>query len=433
MNDHDHIPRLLLKGGRVLCPGSGRDQTADLLLDQGIVAAIGPELAEPGSQVIDCAGLLVTPGLIDLHVHLREPGQEYKEDIASGGAAAAAGGFSAVCAMPNTSPVNDSRAITEYILGRARQSGACRVHPVGAITRGLKGELLTEMAELKDAGCVAVSDDGRPVADSRMLRRAMEYAAGFGLPVICHSEDLRLSAGGVMHEGPTATRLGLKGIPAQAEVIAVERDLNLAGLTGARVHIAHVSCAGSVEAVRRAKERGWAVSCETAPHYFSLIDAEVGNYDTHRKMNPPLRSADDRQAILAGLAEGVIDAVATDHAPHSSLEKLVEFDIAAFGVTGLETSLALVLGLVRQGALDLGQALALMTSRPAACLGLPGGSLEPGGPADVTVIDPGLAWTVEPERMRSKSRNTPFAGWSLSGRAILTICGGRITHRLTEA
>mgnify|MGYP000882760230 CR=1 FL=1 len=433
MNEHSQTPRLLLKGGRVLCPATGRDETSDLLLDQGRVAAIGAGLDASGAQVIDCAGKLVTPGLIDLHVHLREPGQEYKEDIASGTAAAAAGGFSAVCAMPNTSPVNDSRAVTEYILGRAREAGSCRVYPVGAISRGLKGELLSEMAELKDAGCVAVSDDGRPVPDSRLLRRAMEYAAGFDLPVICHSEDLRLSAGGVMHEGPTATRLGLKGIPAQAEVIAVERDLNLAGLTGARVHIAHVSCAGSVEAVRRAKERGWAVSCETGPHYFSLTDAEVGNYDTHRKMNPPLRAADDRQAILAGLAEGVIDAVATDHAPHSSLEKLVEFDIAAFGVTGLETSLALVLGLVRRGVLDLGAAIARLTSGPAACLGLPGGSLALGGPADVTVIDPNLAWSVDPERMRSKSRNTPFAGWELIGRAILTICGGRITHRLTEA
>ncbi|MCA1905400.1 MAG: dihydroorotase [Desulfarculus sp.] len=433
MSEPNQPPRLLLKGGRVLCPATGRDETADLLLAEGRVAAIGPDLTDPAAQVLACAGKLVTPGLIDLHVHLREPGQEYKEDIASGTAAAAAGGFSAVCAMPNTSPVNDCRAVTEYILGRAREAGSCRVYPVGAISKGLQGELLSEMAELKDAGCVAVSDDGRPMPDSRLLRRAMEYAAGFALPVICHSEDLRLSAGGVMHEGPTATRLGLKGIPAQAEVIAVERDLNLAGLTGARVHIAHVSCAGSVEAVRRAKERGWAVSCETAPHYFSLVDADVGNYDTHRKMNPPLRSPDDRRAVLAGLAEGVIDAVATDHAPHSSLEKLVEFDIAAFGVTGLETSLALVLGLVRQGVLDLGQAIARLTSGPAACLGLPGGRLLVGGPADVTVIDPNLAWSVDPERMRSKSRNTPFAGWELIGRAILTICGGRITHRLTEA
>ncbi len=421
---------LLLKGGRLLCPASGLDQAGDLLIKDGLIAAVGRDLAETGAQVIDCAGLLVTPGLIDLHVHLREPGQEYKETVASGSAAGAAGGFTGVCSMPNTNPVNDSRAVTELILAKARQAGLCRVYPVGAITLGLKGQAMAEMAELKEAGCVAVSDDGRPVADSRLLRRAMEYAAGFDLPVICHSEDLRLSAGGVMHEGPTATRLGLKGIPAEAEVICVERDLNLARLTGARVHIAHVSCAGSLEAVARAKDAGLAVTCETAPHYLMLCDQDVGDYDTNFKMNPPLRTPADSRALRRGLAEGLIDAVATDHAPHSILEKEVEFDQAAFGVVGLETALGVVLQLVEEGSLSLPQAISRLSSAPAQALGLPGGRFQEGSPADVTVIDTARPWTVDPGQFRSLSRNTPFAGRVLPGRAVLTILGGRITHRL---
>ncbi|CAO0821620.1 Dihydroorotase [Desulfarculales bacterium] len=421
---------LLLKGGRLLCPASGLDQAGDLLIKNGLVAALGRDLDEPGAQVIDCAGLLVTPGLMDLHVHLREPGQEYKETVASGSAAAAAGGFTGVCSMPNTSPVNDSCAVTELILHKARQAGLCRVYPVGAITQGLKGQALSEMAELKEAGCVAVSDDGHPVADSRLLRRAMEYAAGFDLPVICHSEDIRLSAGGVMHEGPTATRLGLKGIPAEAEVICVERDLNLARLTGARVHIAHVSCAGSLKAVARAKDAGLAVTCETAPHYLMLCDRDVGDYDTNFKVNPPLRTPADGRALRRGLADGVIDALATDHAPHSILEKEVAFDQATFGVVGLETALGVALHLVEEGGLSLHQAVSRLTSAPAQALGLPGGRLQEGSPADVTVIDTARPWTVDPGRFRSLSRNTPFTGSSLPGRAVLTILGGRITHRL---
>ncbi len=425
-------PNLLLKGGRLLCPQSGLDQTGDLLVRDGRIAELDGPLNLDGVEVMDCAGLVVAPGLIDLHVHLREPGQEYKETVATGSAAAAAGGFTAVCCMPNTSPVNDSRAVTELILERARQAGLCRVHPVGAITPGLKGEGLSEMAELKEAGCVAVSDDGRPVNDSRLLRRAMEYAAGLDLPVICHSEDLRLAAGGVMHEGPHATRLGLRGIPSEAEVVCVERDLNLARLTGARVHIAHVSCAGSVAAVRRAKEAGARVTCETAPHYLALTDRDVGLYDTNFKMNPPLRSAEDRRAVQRGLAEGVIDLVATDHAPHSRLEKEVEFDQAAFGVVGLETALGVLLDLVEAGELSLFQLVARLTAAPAAALGLPGGVLREGQPADVVVFDPKRPWTVEPERFLSRSRNTPFAGRRLPGRAVLTLLGGRVTHRLGE-
>ncbi|RJX36521.1 MAG: dihydroorotase [Desulfarculus sp.] len=423
---------ILLKGGRLLCPATGLDQTGDLLISRGRIAALGGKLAAEGALAIPCAGLTVAPGLIDLHVHLREPGHEYKETIVSGTAAAAAGGFTAVCSMPNTKPVNDCRAVTEMILERAAKEGSARVYPVGAITPGLLGQGLTEMAELAEAGCVAVTDDGRPVADARLLRRAMEYATGFGLPVICHSEEGSLSAGGVMHEGPTATRLGLAGIPAEAEVIAIERDLALAGLTGARVHIAHVSCAGSVRAIARAKQAGLRVSAETAPHYLTLCDQDVGEYDTHCKMNPPLRSAADREAVRRALAEGVLDAVATDHAPHSVLEKELEFDQAAFGVVGLETALGVMLELVAEGVLTLPQVVQLLSAAPAALLGLPGGRLAKGGPADVTVIATDSPWVVEPGKFRSLSANTPFAGRSLPGRAAVTICGGRITHRLDQ-
>ncbi|MCB2226423.1 MAG: dihydroorotase [Desulfarculaceae bacterium] len=424
---------ILLKGGRLLCPASGLDKKGDLLLAKGRVEAVGSKIDPPKSaKVIDCSGKVVAPGFIDLHVHLREPGQEYKETIASGTAAAAAGGFTAVCCMPNTDPVNDSAAVTEQILERAAKAGSARVYPVGAITPGLAGKALTQMAELKDAGCVAVSDDGHPVSDSRLLRRAMEYASGFDIPVVCHSEEKSLSAGGAMHEGPTSTRLGLPGIPAQAEVIAVERDLALAGLTGARVHICHISCAGSVEALRRAKEAGWAVSGETAPHYLALCDEDVGEYDTHRKMNPPLRSAADREAVRRGLAEGIIDAVATDHAPHSVLEKELEFGLAAFGVTGLETALGIILELVNEGLMSLSQAIERLTASPARILGLPGGSLAKGGPADVCVFDPAAPWVVEPEAMLSMSKNTAFAGRTLPGRAVLTIRGGKVTHQAKE-
>jgi dihydroorotase len=423
---------MLLKGGRLVCPASSLDEVGDLLIADGRLAALGGEMDAGEAERVDCRGLVVCPGLVDPHVHLREPGHEYKETVASGGRAAAAGGFTAVCCMPNTAPVNDCRAVTDFILERAAAAGHARVHPVGAITRGLAGEELTEMAELAEAGCVALSDDGRPVPTARLMRRALEYASSFGIPVICHSEELSLAAGGAMHEGPTATRLGLEGIPAQAEVLAVERDLGLAELTGARVHLAHVSCAGSVEALMRAKARGVACSAETAPHYLFLCDEDVGDYDTHRKMNPPLRSAEDRQAVRNALAQGVIEVVATDHAPHSVLEKEVEFDRAAFGVVGLETSLGLMLKLVEEGVLTVAQLVQRMTSGPARILGLAGGRLAQGAPADVTVIDPRRPWRVEPAGFHSQSRNTPFAGWELPGRAVLTICGGRVTHRLED-
>jgi dihydroorotase len=423
---------LLLKGGRILCPATNKDETGDILIQGAKIAALGGKLKAGDAKVVDCSGLVVAPGLIDLHVHLREPGHEYKETIATGSAAAAAGGFSAVCCMPNTVPVNDTRAVTEMILEKAQAAGKSRVYPVGAISTGLKGEKLTEMAELKEAGCVAVSDDGRPVTDSQLLRRAMEYAGTFDLPVICHSEDLALSRGGVMNEGPVSTRLGLKGIPAAAEALAVERDLALALLTGARVHIAHVSCAGSMEAVRRAKERGARVTCETAPHYLDLIDEDIGEYDTHTKMNPPLRSAADREALRQGLAQGLIDMVATDHAPHSVLEKEVEFDRAAFGIIGLETALGVMLKLRDQGVLSLSQVIERMSAAPASALGLEGGRLDQGGPAHVTVIDPARPWVVDPDKFQSLSRNCPWAGQTLPGRAVMTINSGRVTFKLKE-
>ena len=422
------MSRLLIKNGRLYCPAARLDETGDLLIEKGRIAALGGEIQAGDAEELDVSGLLVTPGLIDAHVHLREPGQEYKETVATGSAAAAAGGFTQVLCMPNTDPVNDNRAVTDFILEKARQAGLCRVRPVGAITKGLKGEVMTEMADLKEAGCVAVTDDGRPVEDSRVLRRAMEYAATFDLPVVCHSEDLRLSKGGVMHEGPVSARLGLSGIPAEAEVMAVERDISLAGLAGARVHIAHLSCRGSLEAVRRAKAKGVKVTCETAPHYLFLTEDDLAGYGTHFKMNPPLRTADDVAAMREGLADGSIDMVSTDHAPHSELEKKVEFDLAAFGVIGLETSLGLILKLVREGVLELARAVEAMTAAPSAAFGLGGGSLIKGGPADICVIDLDQKWLVEPGKFKSRSRNCPFAQSELTGRAVYTILDGRPTH-----
>ena len=419
------MSRLLIKNGRLFCPATHLDETGDLLIEDGRIAVLGGVIQAGDAEEMDVTGLLVAPGLIDAHVHLREPGQEYKETIATGSAAAAAGGFTQVLCMPNTDPVNDNRAVTEFILEKAAEAGLCRVRPVGAITKGLKGGVMTEMADLKEAGCVAVSDDGRPVEDSRVLRRAMEYAATFDLPVVCHSEDLSLSRGGVMHEGAVSARLGLAGIPAQAEVSAVERDISLAELTGARVHIAHLSCRGSLEAVRRAKQKGVKVTCETAPHYLFLTEDSLSGYGTHFKMNPPLRTADDVKAMRQGLADGTIDMVATDHAPHSELEKKVEFDLAAFGVIGLETSLGLVLELVREGVMDLARAVEAMSAAPAAAFGLGGGSLIKNGPADISVLDLDEKWLVEPGGFKSRSRNCPFAKSELTGRAVCTILDGR--------
>jgi dihydroorotase len=423
--------KLVLRGGRVIDPRRGFDAEADVLLVDGVVAGIGTSLAGSGGrdvQVVDARGRWVVPGLIDLHAHLREPGQEYKEDVATGTRAAASGGFTAVCAMPNTTPPNDNRAVTELIVERARKVGVVRVYPIGAITKGLAGESLAEMGELKEAGCVAVSDDGKPVMNAELMRRAMEYARTFGLPIIQHCEDLSLSAGGAMNEGPVATRAGIRAQPTSAESAMVARDLELCALTGARYHVAHVSSADSIRLIAAAKKRGLPVSCEVTPHHLTLTDEACAKYDTNAKCNPPLRGAADVEALRAALADGTIDAVATDHAPHSPVEKEVEFEQAAFGMIGLETAVPLVLELVRAGQMSAAAFVTRMSSAPAALFGLPGGTLADGAPADVTVIDPEAAWTVEPAHLRSRSHNTPFAGRALRGRAVMTIVGGAIVY-----
>jgi dihydroorotase len=420
---------LCLRGGRVIDPGRNFDSEADVLLRDGRVAAVGGGLAAGagvGTRILDVRGLWVAPGFIDLHTHLREPGQEYKEDIATGTQAAVAGGFTAVCAMPNTIPPNDCRAVTELIIGRARIAGVARVYPIGAVTKGQKGEELAEIGEMKDAGIVAVSDDGRPVMNAELLRRAMEYARTFGLPLIQHCEDLSLSQGGAMNEGTVSTRAGVRAQPAAAESSMVARDIEICALTGARYHVAHVSTAESVALVRAAKRRGLPVTCEVTPHHLTLTDEACATYDTHAKCNPPLRTAHDLAALREGLADGTIDAIATDHAPHSPIEKDVEFEQAAFGMIGLETAVALSLEMVRAGVISASRWVALLTTQPAAILGLPGGTLASGAVADVTVIDPEAPWTVEPAALRSRSRNTPFGGHAARGRAMLTIVGGHL-------
>src|SRR3954468_3427510 len=422
---------LCLRGGRVIDPGRGVDAEADVILKDGVVARSGKGIAAGLTgdiRVIDVRGKWVVPGFIDLHTHLREPGHEYKEDIVTGTRAAAAGGFTAVCAMPNTNPVNDNRAVTELIVRRSLEVGDVRVYPVGAISKGLAGETLAEMGELKDAGCVAVSDDGRPVMNAELMRRAMEYARTFGLTIVQHCEDLSLSHGGAMNEGIVSTRAGIRAQPASAESAMVARDIELCALTGARYHVAHISSADSVRLVREAKRRGLPITCEVTPHHLTLTDEACAHYDTHAKCNPPLRAAADVEALRAALADGTIDAVATDHAPHSAVEKEVEFEQAAFGIIGLETAVPLVLELVRAKLLTPGAFVTRLSASPAALFGLPGGSLAVGAPADVTVIDPEASWTCEPAAIRSRSRNTPFAGRALMGRAVLTVVGGAIVY-----
>ncbi len=419
---------MLIKGALVVDPAQALEAPMDLLLADGKIALLAPPGTIPaeGRRVVEARGLVLTPGLIDMHVHLREPGEEYKETIETGTRAAAQGGFTAVAAMPNTSPVNDTASVSRYIREQAAAAGLARVYPVAAISMGSRGESLSEFGDQKEAGAVAVSDDGRPVMNSMLMRRALEYARTFALPVISHSEDLELRGQGMMHEGLVSLTLGLKGIPAAAEEVMVFRDLALAGLTGARLHIAHVSTAGAVELIRRAKAAGLQVSAETAPHYFSLTDAAVGGYDTNAKVNPPLRGAADLAAIKAGLRDGALDAIASDHAPHSTLEKDLEFEAAAFGLIGLETSLGLSLKLVHEGVLSLSQLIAKMSLNPARILGVAGGTLAVGAPADLTLIDLNREWTVDVGKFASKSRNCPFHGWTLKGRAVMTVVGGKI-------
>ncbi|HLC43032.1 MAG TPA: dihydroorotase [Methylomirabilota bacterium] len=425
---------LVLKGGRVIDPANGVDQVQDLLIQDGKIAKLGKGLkAVNGTQVIDASGKIVCPGFIDLHVHLREPGFEYKETVKSGTRAAAAGGFAAVCCMANTDPVNDNRSVTDYILAKARIEGSVRVYPIGAVTRGLKGEELAELAELAEAGCVAFSDDGKPVMNTRLLRYAMEYTLPFGIPVISHAEDHHLAAGGVMHEGVVSTELGLSGIPAAAEEVMVARDICLAELTGAHLHIAHVSTAGAVRLIRDAKARGIKVTAEVTPHHLLLTDESVQSYDGNFKVNPPLRTKRDQETLLEALVDGTIDAVATDHAPHALSEKEGEFDRAAFGVIGLETAVSVLLDrLVRQQLVDLPTLIARLTHGPARLLGLPGGSLAKDALADITILDLEQEWSIDPSRFLSKSKNSPFAGWNVTGVPWMTIVGGNVVMKDRE-
>jgi dihydroorotase len=421
--------RILIQGGRVIDPSQDLDGTMDVLIEDGAVAKIDGRIDKPeNTEVIDAAGLVVAPGLIDIHVHLREPGQEYKETVRTGTLAAAAGGFTGVACMANTEPVNDTRSVTEHILLEARRHGFARVHPIGAISKGLNGEELAEIGEMIRAGAVAVSDDGRPVMNAELMRRALLYAQHFDVAVIQHAEDLNLTGKGVMHEGEWSTRLGLPGIPGSAEDVMIARDIILTEDTGGRYHVAHLSTARALGMVRRARSQGLRVTCEVAPHHLILTDEEVAKsgFSTNTKMKPPLRSERDRDALVDGLADGTVDCIASDHAPHHPDEKDVEFNLAPFGILGLETTLSLCLDrLVHPGIIGLKRLIELLSTGPARVLGLPGGTLRPGGPADVTLFHPGEEVTIRAAAFRSKSRNTPFDGWKLRGRPAGTILDGR--------
>jgi dihydroorotase len=422
---------ILIRGGRVIDPSRGLDGTSDVYIEQGKITSVGRDLGSPEDALhIDASGKIVAPGLIDLHVHLREPGQEDLETVASGAMAAAAGGFSAVCAMPNTDPVTDNQAAVGFIVSQAQRAGKARVYPIGAISLGQKGTQLAEFGELVGAGAVAVSDDGKPVVSSHLMRTALEYARTFAIPVADHCEDPTLSAGGAMHEGIVSTRLGLQGIPAAAEEIMVARDILLAEHTGGHIHLCHMSTRGSVELIRRAKEKGVRVTAEACPHHFTLTHDHCEGYDTNAKMNPPLREAEDREAIRLALRDGTIDAICTDHAPHHYDAKEREFDDAPNGIIGLETALGLAITeLVETGVLTMCDLVNRMSTMPARIFNLPGGTLAAGSPADITIMDPKATWTVEPDEFFSRSRNTPFAGRRLTGRAELTIVRGQIVYQ----
>ena len=422
---------LFIEGGRVIDPAGGVDGVRTVVVRDGTIAEVAERVERPrDARALDARGRWVTPGFVDLHVHLREPGQEYKETVATGARAAAAGGFTTIVAMPNTRPVNDNASVTELVLARAAAAGLARVLPVGCISRGQAGEELAEYGELKGAGCVALSDDGKPVASSSLMRRALEYAKAFGLPLAVHEEDPGLVGKGVMNEGPAATRLGLKGSPPQAEEVMVLRDIALAELTGGRVHFQHVSAAGSVRAIREAKRRGVRVTAEATPHHLTLTDEDLAasGYDTDYKMAPPLRSAEDLRAVREGLADGTIDCIATDHAPHSKVEKDLEFDAALNGIVGLETAFPVCLALARTGVLSERRLVEAMTASPARAFGLAAGTLARGAPADLAVLDPAAEWVVEPGRLQSKSGNTPWKGKRLTGRCTHALVGGRLVH-----
>jgi dihydroorotase len=422
------MARVLIRGGRLLDPATGRDEAGDLLASEGLIEAVGEGLDGRGAEVIDAEGAWICPGFVDLHTHLREPGQEYKEDIASGGRSAVAGGFTAVACMANTQPVNDDPAMTDFILDRAAHDSPARVYPVAAATKGQQGEVMTEMAALVDAGAVAFSDDGRTIMDSGVMRRVLEYSMLVSAPVISHCEDRHLVGSGVVNEGPVSTRLGLPGNPAIAETLHVMRDVELAELTGAHLHVAHVSTADAVAAIRRARERGVSVTAEVTPHHLALTDEEALGYDTNTKVAPPLRSAADVEACRVGLADGTLDAIATDHAPHAQHEKDQEFTLAPPGMIGFETAAAVVLDLVREGRLTPLELVRSLSTNPARILRKPGGTLTVGETADVVVLDPDRVWTYDPAKGWSKSRNSPWAGRELRGRVIATIVGGRMVY-----
>lgn len=425
------FPSLVLAGGWVLDPGRW-DGVADVWIRNGVIdAVVQPDTPPPqAAERLDVSGLLVLPGLVDLHVHLREPGCEYKETIATGTAAAVAGGFTSICSMPNTKPVNDEPTVTQLIRRKSSEADCAKVYPIGAITKGSGGRELTDFRALKEAGCVAVSDDGRPVMEDDLMRRAMQQASDVDLPVIDHCEDLILSGCGCMNEGPMSHALGVRGIPKGAEFRMIARDIKLTKTIGARLHVAHITTAVGVDLVRKAKAEGLPVTAEVCPHHFTLTDEAVSRSGPNAKMNPPLRSERDRDALLEGLVDGTIDAIATDHAPHAEYEKAWGLDRAPFGIVGLETALALTLRLVEKGVLSLERAVQCLTSKPGGLLGLPGGTLAPGSPADIVVVDRNREWVVDPEQFHSKGRNTPFVGWRLKGRAVRTILGGKTVFEL---
>ena len=421
--------RVLIRGGRILDPSQGLDEEADLLIEDGKVVAVGAGLSAADAEVVEAAGKWVAPAFIDLHVHFRSPGQEYKEDLASGGRAAVAGGFSAVCCMANTDPVNDDPSVTQYILDRADKESPARVFPIAAATRGLEGEVMTEMAALKEAGAVAFSDDGATIMDAAVMRHVLEYSKLVDAPVVVHAEDCSLRADGVMNEGVVSTRLGLPGNPVEAEELHVARDIRLARLTGARLHIGHVSAGGSVDLIREAKEEGLSVTAEVTPHHLSLTEEETCDYDTNTKMAPPLRTRKDVEKLREALAEGVIDCVATDHAPHAEYEKAVEFAAAPNGILGLETAFSVVSDLVRTGEMTPLQLVERMSTAPARIFGLEGGSLKEGESADVVILDPDSVWTYESAEGFSKSRNSPWSGQSLTGIVEATLVNGRLVYQ----
>ena len=432
MTERTHT-RLLLKNGRVVDPVARRDGQFDVLIEHGHIARVGRDLPADNAHIVNVpASFIICPGLIDMHVHLREPGHEHKETVATGTAAAVAGGFTAVACMPNTDPINDQASVTQLILSRAADAGLARVYPIGAVSIGSKGEQLTEIGDLHAAGCVAISDDGRPVATALLMRRALEYAGMFGMPVIEHAEDPSLKGDGVAHEGVVSALLGLSGIPGVAESIMVERDISLAELTGGKIHVAHMSARQSLRAVRAGKDRNVAVTCEVTPHHFVLNDEALrshGGYDTNFKMNPPLREEADRLAMIEGLRDGSIDAIATDHAPHHADEKALEFDRAPFGIVGLETAVPLCFDrLVHAGVISVTRLVELLSTNPARLLGVAGGTLAEGSPADVTILAPDETVAVQAASLRSKSKNTPFDGWTLRGAAVATIVGGRVVY-----